>query len=147
MENRGPIGALALDKAGKLLATGAETCSILLTGKALIWIAVSLPYLSVTTGPVLRGTAMFFSLIAIAAVIALFVIVSRLQKRIALVERELTTLQGLVAAGAVQPASSTVEGARQTAREPAKLAPAAAAALPEDESVAKPEAAEGEVAA
>ncbi|MBW8908323.1 MAG: DUF2339 domain-containing protein, partial [Mesorhizobium sp.] len=46
-----------------------------------------------------------------------------------------------------QPASSTVEGARQTAREPAKLAPAAAAALPEDESVAKPEAAEGEVAA
>jgi hypothetical protein len=46
LEKRGPIGALALDKAGRLLATGIETCSILLAGKALIWIAVSLPYLS-----------------------------------------------------------------------------------------------------
>ncbi|MEZ2332751.1 hypothetical protein AB6802_23770 [Mesorhizobium sp. RCC_202] len=50
--NRDPTGALPLDKAGKLLATGIETCSILLAGKALIWIAVSLPYLSATTGPV-----------------------------------------------------------------------------------------------
>ena len=43
---------------------------------------------------------MFFSLIAIAAVIALFVIVSRQQNRIALVERELGVLRGLVQSGA-----------------------------------------------
>ncbi|MGX8008732.1 DUF2339 domain-containing protein [Mesorhizobium sp. ORM8.1] len=81
---------------------------------------------------------MFFSLIAIAAVIALFVIVSRLQKRIALVERELTTLQGLVAAGTALPASKSTEAAQEAAPEQAKLASAAAAALPEDENVAKP---------
>jgi len=88
---------------------------------------------------------MFLSLIAIAAVIALFVIVSRLQKRIALVERELTTLQGLVAAGAALP--RTVEGSQPTAAEHVKPASEAATPPPVDESAAKPVAAEGEAVA
>jgi len=62
-------------------------------------------------------------------------------ERIALVERETHHAQGLVAQGLGYPPPKTVEGARQTAPEQAKLASAAAAALPEDESVAKPEAA------
>ncbi|TIU22062.1 MAG: hypothetical protein E5W38_33545, partial [Mesorhizobium sp.] len=73
-------------------------------GKALISIAVPLPHLSATTGTVLRGAAMdFFSLIAIAAVIALFVIVSRQQTRIGLIERELGALRSLVLSGIPQP--------------------------------------------
>ncbi|RWE73828.1 hypothetical protein, partial [Mesorhizobium sp.] len=52
---------------------------------------------------------MFFSLIAIAAVIALFVIVSRQQNRIALVERELGALRGLMLSGGAVPAAKPSE--------------------------------------
>ncbi|WP_027164909.1 DUF2339 domain-containing protein [Mesorhizobium sp. WSM3224] len=90
---------------------------------------------------------MFFSLIAIAAVIALFVIVSRQQNRIALVERELGVLRGLV-----QPPSKTATAAQEGVSEEAS--PAAASAVPlagdataAEEIVAKPAAAEGEAMA
>ncbi|AZO31334.1 DUF2339 domain-containing protein [Mesorhizobium sp. M1B.F.Ca.ET.045.04.1.1] len=70
---------------------------------------------------------MFFSLIAIAAVIALFVIISRQQTRIALIERELGALRSLVLSGVPQPApkaGAATEGA--AAEAPAAVAEAAA---------------------
>ncbi|TIV08254.1 MAG: hypothetical protein E5W02_23500, partial [Mesorhizobium sp.] len=70
---------------------------------------------------------MFFSLIAIAAVMALFVIVSRQQNRIALVERELGILRGLVQSGASLPALKA--DAAQGLPEEAKAAAAPVAPL------------------
>ncbi|MDX8513604.1 DUF2339 domain-containing protein [Mesorhizobium captivum] len=70
---------------------------------------------------------MFFSLIAIAAVIALFVIISRQQTRIGLIERELGALRSLVLSGVPQPApkaGAATEGA--AAEAPAAVAEAAA---------------------
>ncbi|TPN76120.1 DUF2339 domain-containing protein [Mesorhizobium sp. CU2] len=72
---------------------------------------------------------MFFSLIAIAAVIALFVIVSRQQNRIALVERELGALRSLVLSGAALPApkpDAIAEGVSKDAGEAVAIAAAPA---------------------
>ena len=69
---------------------------------------------------------MFFSLIAIAAVIALFVIVSRQQNRIALVERELGVLRGLLQSGASLSAPKA-DAAQEGLPEEAKAAAAPAA--------------------
>lgn len=90
---------------------------------------------------------MFFSLIAIAAVIALFVIVSRQQNRIALVERELGVLRGLVQPGASLSAPKAADAAREGLPEEPKAAAAPAARLGGGEIAAKPEPAEEEVAA
>jgi len=91
---------------------------------------------------------MFFSLIAIAAVIALFVIISRQQTRIGLIERELGALRSLVLSSVPQPAPKTgeaTEGAPDevpaaatatTARPASEVATQAAAATP-DESEAE----------
>ncbi|MDX8456607.1 DUF2339 domain-containing protein [Mesorhizobium sp. VK9D] len=78
---------------------------------------------------------MFFSLIAIAAVIALFVIVSRQQNRIALVERELGALRSLVLSGAVLPASKAAESASSEEVPTAAIATEPAA---QDAAVAEP---------
>ncbi|MDX8481798.1 DUF2339 domain-containing protein [Mesorhizobium sp. VK24D] len=67
---------------------------------------------------------MFFNLIIIAAVIALFVIISRQQARIGLIERELGALRSLVLSGIPQPVSKTGEAAEGEA--PAAAAEAAA---------------------
>ncbi|RUU53441.1 DUF2339 domain-containing protein, partial [Mesorhizobium sp. M2C.T.Ca.TU.009.01.2.1] len=93
---------------------------------------------------------MFFSLIAIAAVIALFVIVSRQQNRIALVERELGVLRGLLQSGASLSAPKA-DAAQEGLPEEAKAAAAPAAPLADgttatEEAVATPEA-EGEAVA
>ena len=69
---------------------------------------------------------MFFSLIAIAAVIALFVIVSRQQNRIALVERELGALRSLVLSG-VNVAAPVAKPAEQAVNVPAADTQATAA--------------------
>ncbi|PBB19906.1 DUF2339 domain-containing protein [Mesorhizobium sp. WSM4313] len=95
---------------------------------------------------------MFFSLIAIAAVIALFVIVSRQQNRIALIERELGMLRGLVQPGASLSAPNAADAAQESLPEEAKAAAAPAAPLAEgatvaEEVVATPETAEGEAVA
>ncbi|TPI80007.1 DUF2339 domain-containing protein [Mesorhizobium sp. B2-8-9] len=95
---------------------------------------------------------MFFSLIAIAAVIALFVIVSRQQNRIALVERELGILRGLVQPGASLSAPNAADAAQDGLAEKAEAAAAPAAPLAEgataaEEVVARPETAEGEAVA
>ena len=52
---------------------------------------------------------MFESLIGLAAIIALFVIISRQQSRIGLIERELGALRSLVLSGAVPPAAKPSE--------------------------------------
>ncbi|MER8443537.1 DUF2339 domain-containing protein [Mesorhizobium sp. M1066] len=80
---------------------------------------------------------MFESLIGLVAIIALFVIISRQQSRIGLVERELGALRSLVLSGALPPATKSSE---QTAADnvPADMAPAAAAAA----DIAPPEASE-----
>jgi len=90
---------------------------------------------------------MFFSLIAIAAVIALFVIVSRQQNRIALVERELGILRGMVQSGA--PLSKAADAAQEGVLEEVRPAtasagPSAEETTPADEIAAMPEAIEGE---
>ncbi|WP_137932090.1 DUF2339 domain-containing protein [Mesorhizobium comanense] len=54
---------------------------------------------------------MFESLIGLVAIIALFVIISRQQSRIGLIERELGALRSLVLSGAVQPAAKATEQA------------------------------------
>ncbi|MBZ9884140.1 DUF2339 domain-containing protein [Mesorhizobium sp. CA10] len=95
---------------------------------------------------------MFFSLIAIAAVIALFVIVSRQQNRIALVERELGILRGLVQSGAPLSAPSAADAAQESLPEETKAAAAPAAPLADGATVAEevvetPETAEGEAVA
>jgi uncharacterized membrane protein len=90
---------------------------------------------------------MFFSLISIAAVIALFVIVSRQQNRIALVERELGVLRGLVQSGASLSAPKAAAAAREGLPEEAKAAVPPAAQLADGEIAAKPEPAEEEIAA
>ncbi|CDX33351.1 conserved membrane hypothetical protein [Mesorhizobium plurifarium] len=93
---------------------------------------------------------MFFSLIAIAAVIALFVIVSRQQNRIALVERELGVLRGLLQSDASLSAPKA-DAAQEGLPEEAKAAAAPAAPLADgttatEEVVATPEP-EGEAVA
>jgi uncharacterized membrane protein len=93
---------------------------------------------------------MFFSLIAIAAVIALFVIVSRQQNRIALVERELGVLRGLVQSGASLPAPKAA--AHQGLSEEVKVAASPVAPLADgttmtEEGVATPEVVESEAEA
>ncbi|TPI60552.1 DUF2339 domain-containing protein [Mesorhizobium sp. B3-1-7] len=93
---------------------------------------------------------MFFSLIAIAAVIALFVIVSRQQNRIALVERELGVLRRLVQSGASLSAPKAADATREGLPEEAKAAVAPAARSADgaaEEIAAKPEAAEEAAAA
>ncbi|MDX8524672.1 DUF2339 domain-containing protein [Mesorhizobium sp. MSK_1335] len=91
---------------------------------------------------------MFFSLIAIAAVIALFVIVSRQQNRIALVERELAVLRGLVQPGAPSAADAAQEGVPEKAGPAAvSVAPLADDTAAAEEIVAKPEAVEGDAVA
>ncbi|TPI41628.1 DUF2339 domain-containing protein [Mesorhizobium sp. B3-1-9] len=93
---------------------------------------------------------MFFSLIAIAAVIALFVIVSRQQNRIALVERELGVLRGLVQSGASLSAPKAADATREGLPEEAKAAVASAARSADgaaEEIAAKSEAAEEAAAA
>ncbi|MER9437734.1 DUF2339 domain-containing protein [Mesorhizobium sp. M0618] len=69
---------------------------------------------------------MFESLIGLVAIIALFVIISRQQSRIGLVERELGALRSLVLSGAVPPAAQSSEQVDDNA--PADMAPDAAAA-------------------
>ncbi|MES0195136.1 DUF2339 domain-containing protein [Mesorhizobium sp. M0011] len=69
---------------------------------------------------------MFESLIGLVAIIALFVIISRQQSRIGLVERELGALRSLVLSGAVTPAAKPFEQATPDAA-PADMAPAVAA--------------------
>lgn len=93
---------------------------------------------------------MFFSLIAIAAVIALFVIISRQQTRIGLIERELGALRSLVLSGIPQPApkiGEATEGtsdeapaaaAAMTARPASEAAPQAAAATPDEPKAEAP---------
>lgn len=93
---------------------------------------------------------MFFSLIAIAAVIALFVIVSRQQNRIALVERELGVLRGLVQPGASLPAPNAADAAQDGLPEAVKAAATPVAPLTDGaagEVAAKSEAAEDEAVA
>ncbi|RWC60592.1 DUF2339 domain-containing protein [Mesorhizobium sp.] len=70
---------------------------------------------------------MFESLIGLVAIIALFVIISRQQSRIGLVERELGALRSLVLSGAVPPAAKLSEQAAAD-NAPADVAPAEAAA-------------------
>ncbi|TIO07465.1 DUF2339 domain-containing protein [Mesorhizobium sp.] len=68
---------------------------------------------------------MFESLIGLVAIIALFVIISRQQSRIGLIERELGALRSLVLSGAVPPAAKPAEQAT-TEGKPADATPAAA---------------------
>ncbi|NUS18826.1 MAG: DUF2339 domain-containing protein [Mesorhizobium sp.] len=91
---------------------------------------------------------MFFSLIAIAAVIALFVIVSRQQNRISLIERELGALRSLVLSGAAPSASKAAEAAPSEAA-PAAIATEAAVegAVAAESAASKPDTAGAEVAA
>lgn len=92
---------------------------------------------------------MFFSLIAIAAVIALFVIVSRQQNRIALVERELGALRSLMLSGvpAAKP-DAVADGAPKEAGEAVGIAAPAAQETAEAELVTTtPETADAEVVA
>ncbi|RUZ04301.1 DUF2339 domain-containing protein, partial [Mesorhizobium sp. M7A.F.Ca.CA.001.12.2.1] len=70
---------------------------------------------------------MFESLIGLVAIIALFVIISRQQSRIGLVERELGALRSLVLSGAVPPAAKPSEQAVAD-NAPADVIPAVAAA-------------------
>ncbi|WP_292150257.1 hypothetical protein, partial [Mesorhizobium sp.] len=70
---------------------------------------------------------MFFGLIAIAAVIALFVIISRQQTRLGLIERELGALRSLVLSGIPQPAPRPGEVAEAAAGEATAVIAAAAA--------------------
>lgn len=70
---------------------------------------------------------MFESLIGLVAIIALFVIISRQQSRIGLVERELGALRSLVLSGAVTPVAKPFEQATPDVA-PADVAPAVAAA-------------------
>ncbi|AMX99664.1 DUF2339 domain-containing protein [Mesorhizobium ciceri] len=70
---------------------------------------------------------MFESLIGLVAIIALFVIISRQQSRIGLVERELGALRSLVLSGAVPPAAKPSEQAVAD-DVPADVIPAVAAA-------------------
>lgn len=76
---------------------------------------------------------MFFSLIAIAAVIALFVIISRQQTRIGLIERELGALRSLVLSGVPQPAPKA-DAAAESAPHEAPAAVTEAAAPPANEA-------------
>ncbi|MER9327732.1 DUF2339 domain-containing protein [Mesorhizobium sp. M0488] len=69
---------------------------------------------------------MFESLIGLVAIIALFVIISRQQSRIALVERELGALRSLVLSGAVPPVNKPSEQAAADSK-PADVADAAVA--------------------
>ncbi|RUT95621.1 DUF2339 domain-containing protein, partial [Mesorhizobium sp. USDA-HM6] len=83
---------------------------------------------------------MFFSLITIAAVVALFVIISRQQTRIGLIERELGALRSLVLSGVPQPApkagaeaeGAAAEAPATTARPASEAAPQAADATPDE---------------
>ncbi|MBZ9820944.1 DUF2339 domain-containing protein [Mesorhizobium sp. CA4] len=90
---------------------------------------------------------MFFSLIAIAAVIALFVIVSRQQNRIALVERELGILRGQVQSGASLKAVDAAQGGLPEEAKAAPAAPLADGPTVAEEVVTTPETAEGEAVA
>ncbi|WP_363276944.1 DUF2339 domain-containing protein [Mesorhizobium sp.] len=87
---------------------------------------------------------MFFGLIAIAAVIALFVIISRQQTRLGLIERELGALRSLVLSGIPQPAPRPGEVAEAAAGEAtaviaAAAAPSAGEAAPQATAAATPD--------
>ncbi|MBB6408085.1 DUF2339 domain-containing protein [Mesorhizobium sangaii] len=71
---------------------------------------------------------MFESLIGLVAIIALFVIISRQQSRIGLIERELGALRSFVLSGAVPHAAKPSEQAAADSAPPADVAPAVAAA-------------------
>ncbi|MDX8469263.1 DUF2339 domain-containing protein [Mesorhizobium sp. VK23B] len=95
---------------------------------------------------------MFFSLIAIAAVIALFVIISRQQTRIGLIERELGALRSLVLSGVPQPTPKTgeaTEGAPAEAPVAAVTfaAPPATEAAPDEAAATTPDAPRAEAPA
>ncbi|WP_027057681.1 DUF2339 domain-containing protein [Mesorhizobium loti] len=85
---------------------------------------------------------MFESLIGLVAIIALFVIISRQQGRIGLIERELGALRSLVLSGVVPQAAKPFEQAA-TEGKPADATPVAAAAA----EIAAPVAGEPEMAA
>jgi uncharacterized membrane protein len=70
---------------------------------------------------------MFESLIGLVAIIALFVIISRQQNRIGLIERELGALRSLVLSGVVPPAAKPSDQAATEGR-PADATPVAVAA-------------------
>ncbi|RWF33023.1 DUF2339 domain-containing protein [Mesorhizobium sp.] len=72
---------------------------------------------------------MFESLIGLAAIIALFVIISRQQSRIGLIERELGALRSLVLSGAVLPAARPAEQPQADAK-PAEAITAEVASPP-----------------
>ncbi|WP_296744807.1 DUF2339 domain-containing protein [Mesorhizobium sp.] len=96
---------------------------------------------------------MFFSLISIAAVIALFVIVSRLQNRIALIERELAALRGLAPSGmavpVAKPSGEAVDDSKPHAAASSAVAdlvaPPEEKTAPAEAPAARPEAADAEV--
>ena len=71
---------------------------------------------------------MFESLIGLVAIIALFVIISRQQSRIGLVERELGALRSLVLSGVVAPVAKPSEQAAADSAPPADIVPAAVVA-------------------
>lgn len=71
---------------------------------------------------------MFESLIGLVAIIALFVIISRQQNRIGLIERELGALRSFVLSGAAPLAAKPSEQATADSAPPADVAPAVAAA-------------------
>ena len=91
---------------------------------------------------------MFESLIGLAAIIALFVIISRQQSRIRLVERELGALRSLVLSGTVAPAAKAAEAvvADGTPAEAAAVAVADVAAPPIPDTAAEVPAAPADVA-
>ncbi|RNJ46105.1 membrane-like protein [Mesorhizobium erdmanii] len=70
---------------------------------------------------------MFESLIGLVAIIALFVIISRQQGRIGLIERELGALRSLVLSGAVPPVAKPAEQMAADGKAEAAPVPAAAA--------------------
>ncbi|MDX8448510.1 DUF2339 domain-containing protein [Mesorhizobium captivum] len=79
---------------------------------------------------------MFFSLIAIAAVIALFVIISRQQTRIGLIERELGALRSLVLSGVPQPAPKAGAAAEAPAAVAEPATPPASEPVPAETAAA-----------
>ena len=70
---------------------------------------------------------MFESLIGLVAIIALFVIISRQQSRIGLIERELGALRSLVLSGAVPAVAKPAEQMAADSKVDAVPMPAAAA--------------------
>lgn len=81
---------------------------------------------------------MFESLIGLVAIIALFVIISRQQSRIGLIERELGALRSLVLSGAVPPAARPAEQIAAEGKADAEPMAAAAAEIASPAAVSEP---------